>query len=231
MRAKTYLVFELLMAAALVGLNVAYFCDFSTGAILFKAVASVFFVLAGFCGYRKDKANRDFSRLMLIGFICCMAGDILLALDDSGILFVLGVVSFAAAHVLFSVAFCRRRAVTKTDIAAMVVLFAGLLLVLCLGKSLGKFDFKGLFPVLAGYAAIISFMVIKALSLRHCSREEVPGAKLIIPGGVFFLLSDALLLFCLFGIGIETGVVQVIQSINWVLYYLAQGCLTAALNR
>lgn len=223
MRAKMYLIFELLMIAALLGLNVAFLNDFSIGTILFKSAASLFFVLAGFCGYIKNKDNRDFSRLMLIGFICCMAGDVFLALDSRGILFVLGVTSFAAAHVLFSVAFCRVCSVTKADIVVTVALFAGLALILCLGN----FEFQGLFPVLIGYAAIISFMVIKALSLWHCRKEGVvSGVKLVMLGGVLFLVSDIVLLFWLFGV----GVAKEVQSINWIFYYLAQGCLAAALN-
>lgn len=222
MKTKTYLIFEALMAVALIGLNAAFLGDYAAAAIVMKAVTSLFFVLAGFCGYQKNKENPMFSKRMMIAFLCCMAGDVLLALDSSGILFVIGVVSFAGAHILFSVAFCKVSPVKKTDIIAMVVLFAGSTLLLCLGN----FDFQGLFPVLVLYAAIISFMVIKALSLWRCRGDETTGIKLIMAGGVFFILSDFLLLFWLFGIGIPKGV----QSVNWVLYYLAQGCLTAALN-
>lgn len=221
MKAKTYLIFELLMAAALIGLNAAFLCDHATEAILLKTAASLFFVLAGFCGYMQSKENLMFSRLMLIGFICCMAGDVFLALDSGGILFVLGVASFAAAHILFFIAFCRVSPVKKTDMAAAAVLLIGLVLLLCLGN----FDFKGLFPVLILYAAIISFMVIKALSLWRC-RKEVSGVKLLMAGALLFLISDMVLLFWLFGI--DTA--REVQSVNWVLYYAAQGCLTAALN-
>lgn len=60
---------------------------------------------------------------MLIGFICCMAGDVFLALDSKGIIFVIGVASFAAAHMLFTAAFCGMCAVTKKDISATLVMF------------------------------------------------------------------------------------------------------------
>ncbi len=222
MKAKAYLIFEVFMAAALIGLNVAFLGDYATWAIVMKAVTSLFFILAGFCGYRRSKENQTFSRLLMIAFVCCMAGDVLLALDSSGLLFVIGVISFAGAHILFSVAFCRISPVKKTDIIAMAVLFAGSTLLLCLGN----FEFQGLLPVLVLYAAIISFMVIKALSLWRCRKGRAIGIKLIMAGGVFFILSDFLLLYWLFGIDMPRSV----QSVNWVLYYLAQGCLTAALN-
>lgn len=222
MKAKTYLIFEAVMAVALIGLNVAFLGDYVAWTIVMKAVTSLFFVLAGVCGFRKNRENPMFSKLMMVAFLCCMAGDVLLALDSSGILFVIGVVSFAGAHVLFSAAFCRVSPVKKADIVAMAVLFAGSTLLLCLGN----FDFQGLLPVLIFYAAIISFMVIKALSLRRCRKGRAVGIRLIMAGGVFFILSDFLLLFWLFGIGVP----MVVQSFCWVLYYLAQGCLTAALN-
>lgn len=223
MKEKTYLIFEVLMLVALLGLSIAFWNDFSVGAILCKSVSSLFFVLAGFFGYIHDKDNGNFSKLMLAGFICCMAGDVFLALDSNGIIFVLGVVSFAAAHVLFTFAFQMICNFTKVDIAVAAAIFVGSVLLLCVGN----FDFQGLFPVLVVYAAVISFMVAKALSLWRCRRKGQQRAILIMVGGVLFLLSDILLLFWLFGI----GAAKEIQIVNWVFYYLAQACLTAALNK
>lgn len=218
-----YLILEVLMLISLGGLVAVFQNDIAGWPVLLKALASLFFVLAGICGYIKRKENRRISRTMLIALILSMAGDVLLALDkEEGILFVLGVAGFALAHVMFSVSFCKVSAVKKTDLAGMVLVFGAEVLILCLGK----FDFKGLFPVLLGYAAVISFMVIKALSLWRCRRGRERAVFLIMPGGVLFLLSDLLLLFWLFGIGTPKEV----QSVNWVLYYLAQGCLSASLS-
>lgn len=218
-----YLILEVLMLISLGGLVAVFQNDIAGWPVLLKTLASLFFVLAGICGYIKRKENRRISRTMLIALIFSMAGDVLLALDkEEGILFVLGVAGFALAHVMFSVSFCKVSAVKKTDLAGMVLVFGAEVLILCLGE----FDFKGLFPVLLGYAAVISFMVIKALSLWRCRRGRERAVFLIMPGGVLFLLSDLLLLFWLFGIGTPKEV----QSVNWVLYYLAQGCLSASLS-
>lgn len=218
-----YLILEILMLISLGGLIAVFQNDLAGWAILLKSLTSLLFVFAGICGYIKRKENRRISKTMLIALICSLAGDVLLALDkEEGILFVLGVAGFALAHVMFSVSFCRVCAVKKTDFAAMVVLFGAEVLILCLGK----FDFQGLFPVLMGYAAVISFMVIKALSLWRCRQGRKRVVYMIMTGGVLFLLSDILLLFWLFGIGVP----KEIQSVNWVLYYLAQGCLSASLS-
>lgn len=160
---------------------------------------------------------------MLAALVCSMAGDVFLALDkEEGILFVLGVASFAFAHIMFAVSFSRISSVAKGDLLGMLLIFAVEVLILCFGN----FEFKGLFPVLVGYAAIISFMVIKALSLWKCRLGKERGVCLIMIGSVLFLISDNLLLFWLFGIGIP----KELQSANWLLYYLAQGCLSAALS-
>lgn len=218
-----YRIFEGLMVLALAGLLAAFHFEWAAGAILLKALASLFFVLAGTCGYRKYKDKRFFSKPVLIALICSMAGDVLLALDkNEGILFVLGVASFAAAHVLFSVAFCRVYAVEKKDIVWTVVVFVLLVPLLLFGN----FNFHGLLPVLLGYGAVISFMMVKALSFRKCPETGKKVSILIMSGGVLFLLSDVVLLFWLFGVGMPEGV----QWVNWILYYAAQGCLSAALS-
>lgn len=222
MNKQRYLIFEGFMLVFLTGLIASFQNDFSHGTAAFKTFASLCFVLAGFCGYLTSK--KKFTKMMLAAFFCSMLGDIFLALDTSqGLLFILGVVSFAAAHLLFSTAFCSISPVSKKDIAITGAVFCILLLLL----FLGSFDFKGLLPVLIGYAAIISFMMVKSLSLKNCRWPGECAAMLIMAGGVLFLLSDIILLFWLFGIGIPKEV----QSLNWVVYYLAQGCLSASLNK
>lgn len=216
-------ILECLMIISLGGLIAAFHGDFSLWTIWLKAAASSFFVLAGIYGVYRTKSNRKVSGTMLAALVCSLVGDVLLALDkNEGILFVLGVVSFAAAHILFSRAFCILSGVKRMDIVAAVIVFAGLMPML----FLGNFDFQGLLPVLLGYAAIISFMVVKALSLWRCRQGRERFVWLVMVGGVLFLASDIVLLFWLFGIGMPKEV----QSVNWVLYYLAQGCLSSSLN-
>lgn len=225
MTQKTYLIFEGLMLAALVGLIAAFQNDYSFWTILLKTAASLCFVLTGACGWRlqKEKVGKKFSHTMLAALACSMAGDVALALDKGqGILFILGVVCFAAAHILFSITFCSMSAATKKDIAKTAALFFALLLLLILGT----FDFQGLLPALLCYAAVISFMTVKALSLKKCRQLGKKASALIMSGGVLFLLSDIILLFWLFGVGTPKEA----QSVNWILYYLAQGCLAASLN-
>lgn len=224
MNSKRYMIFEGFMLVSLTGLIASFQNGFSHGATAFKTFASLCFVLAGFCGYLITKERKTFTKTMLIAFFCSMFGDIFLALDtNQGILFILGVLSFAIAHILFSTAFCRLSPISKKDIALTGAVFLALMLLL----FLGSFDFQGLLPVLIGYAAIISFMMVKSLSLKNCRWPGECATTLIMAGGVLFLLSDIILLFWLFGIGTPKEV----QSLNWIVYYLAQGCLSASLNK
>ncbi len=218
-----YLILEILMMISLAGLIAVFQNDLIGWTILLKSLTSLFFVLAGLCGYIKRKQNKKISGNMILALFCSMAGDVFLALDkNEGILFVLGVVSFALAHVMFSIAFCRASVIKKADFVGMFLIFGVEMLILCVGN----FDFQGLFPVLTGYAAVISFMVMKAFSLWRCRQGRERAVSMIIAGSILFLLSDILLLFWLFGIGMP----KEIQSVNWLLYYLAQGCLSASLS-
>lgn len=218
-----YLIFEGLMFLAVVGLLTVFHFNLSAGTVLLKTLASLFFVLTGVCGYIKYRDKRLFSRPVLIALLCSMAGDVLLALDrNQGILFILGVAGFAGAHVLFSIAFCRICPVTKKDIAWTAVIFIELVFLL----FFGDFDFQGLLPVLIGYAAVISFMTVKALSFWRCREGQKNFSLLIMTGGALFLLSDLVLLFWMFGVQRQEWV----QWANWILYYSAQGCLAGALS-
>lgn len=218
-----YLVLEALMLISMGGLIIVFQNDLAVWTIVLKTLASLFFVLAGLCGYIKNKQNKTFSQTMMIALFCSMAGDVFLAFDkDAGILFVLGVVSFALAHIMFSVSFCRMAALKKTDFIGTFIIFAAEMIILCTGN----FNFNGMFLVLAGYAAIISFMVMKALSIWKYRHGKELMVYMIMAGSVMFLLSDNLLLFWIFGI--ETP--KEIQSACWFFYYLAQGCLSASLS-
>lgn len=223
MKSRTYLIFETFMIIAVIGLNIVFLNNYTTETILLKSFASLFFVLAGFCGYVQCKENRTSSCPILIAVICCMAGDIFLAFDSDGLLFMSGVLSFAIAHILFSITFCRIAPLKKTDIAATILLLIGFLLFLCFFNL----DFKGLFPLVIVYAAIIAFMAIKALSMWPYCNGNATSIRLLILGGVLFLVSDLVLLFWLFGI--DTA--KEIQSLNWILYYSSQLCTTVALNK
>ena len=219
-----YLIMEVLMIISVGGLIGAMQAGLTEWEIVLKSAASLFFVLEGFLGYRKAKGNRKVSFYILFALIASLGGDVFLALDtNKGILFILGVVSFAAAHVMFSIAFSKMSKIRKSDFVVAGVILGVLLVIM----SIGTFDFQGLFPVVVAYAAIISFMVAKALSLWKCRKGKERVVGLMIAGGVFFLISDGILLFWMFGIGVP----RIAQYANWIMYYLGQLFQARALNQ
>ncbi len=218
-----YLIFEGLTLASCFGLIAMFLGGFSIATIVMKSAASVFFLLAGACGYFLHKET-GYAKPMLAAFFFSAVGDVLLALDkNEGILFVIGVASFATAHIMFLIVFCNISPIKKVDIGVTAVVFVGLLALLLFGN----FSYHGLLPVLIGYTVIVSFMMIKALSIWRNRDGRKKTAYLIMAGGVLFLLSDVLLLFCLFGENTPTAV----QAVNWLLYYIAQVCLSASFNQ
>lgn len=216
------LVSEGLSLAFCIALIIAHLCGQGLLAVILKAAASLCFLTAGAYGFAK---RRDSSSAKMLGaFAASAVGDVLLALDkEEGILFVIGVASFAAAHVMFLLVFCGISTIRISDVIATVVVVAGFMPLLIFGD----FDYHGLFPIIVGYTVIVSFMMIKALSLGRVRKGKEKAVYLVMAGGVCFLLSDVLLLFCLFGSSTPIWV----QPANWIIYYIAQICLSYAINQ
>ncbi len=218
-----YLIAEVLMIISVGGLIGARQAGLVEWEIIFKSAASLFFVMEGFLGYLKAKKNRKVYLYIFLALIFSMGGDVFLALDtNKGIMFISGVASFAIAHIMFIIAFSKMSKIRKADFAVAGVIIAVLLTIM----YVGTFNFKGLLPVIIAYVIIISFMVSKALSLWRCRKGKECVVGLMMAGGVFFLISDLILLFVMFG----TGVPKIAQSVNLIVYYLGQLFQARALN-
>ena len=212
------------MCICVCGLIAAFHLGGNAPSVALKTLASTCFFVLSLFHYKKMEQNLMAARFMIVAFFCSLCGDVLLALDrNNGMMFVSGVASFAAAHILFSVAFCKMKRFANTDAVTASALFIITLAILIFG---GKFDYQGLFAVLVAYAAIISFMVANALSLRKSTMISKNAAKLIAVGAVLFLISDIILLYWLFGINMP----PIVQSANWVFYYAAQACLAYSMS-
>lgn len=218
-----YLIFEILMLVSVGGLITVLENGLSVWPLVFKTTASLFFVLAGFCGYWKAKVNKKISLYVLLALCFSMAGDVFLEIKVyKDVMFILGVLSFAIAHVMFSIGFGKMAKGKKLDFAVAGLILGILLAIICTAAS----DFQGLFPVVVGYAAVISFMVAKALSLWRCRQDKKTVAGMMMSGGVLFLISDTILFFVFFVDGVPRGM----QYANLIIYYVAQMFQSHALN-
>lgn len=217
------MIFEILMLVSVGGLITVLEKGLSVWPLVLKTTASLFFVLAGFCGYWKAKVNKKISLYVLLALCFSMAGDVFLEIKvHKDVMFILGVLSFAIAHVMFSMGFAKMSKGKKIDFAVAGLIFGIILAVICTANA----DFRGLFPAVIGYAAVISFMVAKALALWRCRKVQKKVVELMMLGGILFLISDTILFFVFFVDGVPRGM----QYANLIIYYVAQMLQSHALN-
>jgi uncharacterized membrane protein YhhN len=176
----------LILSAAvplLLGLLFSEKRDSTRGLLLTKPFLSALFIAIALSG---PSADPEYSKLILAGLILCMAGDIFLIFFDSKGLFLAGLVSFLAGHILYTFAFfslagpgSRRWILIAPVLAVSIAVFAWL------RPRLGKM----LVPVLV-YIAVITAMVIGAAALADTETVRFPGRALALSGALLFYVSD-----------------------------------------
>ncbi|OIR00176.1 YhhN-like protein [mine drainage metagenome] len=135
--------------------------------------------------------------LIFTAFICAWLGDILL-LNKDEIFFLLGMLAFASAQILFAITFYRihkiRISKSKEAFIAALILVAALYeLYKFIGPNLGSFKI----PILI-YMGIIGTMAIMAVNLWGSDLKKNIVVMHFIPGALLFIISDALLALRLF---------------------------------
>jgi uncharacterized membrane protein YhhN len=153
------------------------------GMLITKPFLSALFIATALVG---SHSNPHYFGLVLAGLVLCMAGDIFLIFFSSQRLFLAGLVSFLAGHILYALDFC---IVASPGIltAASAVIFpaVGVVVFRWLKPHLGRM----LIPVIA-YLSIITVMVIGAASLAGNGHLPVPGRILAFSGAMLFYISD-----------------------------------------
>lgn len=128
-----------------------------------------------------------YAGLLKSGLYLSALGDFFLVFGDKPAFFVLGLLSFLGAHLLYCGAFANR-AKRLSPLAGLLAYGFGLSMFLYLQPGLGGMTL----PVLA-YVLVISTMLWRALAATGANgpstTEELAGAV----GAVFFTLSDSLL--------------------------------------
>ena len=145
-----------------------------------KPAASVCFVLAAIAAGGPESG---YGRLIMIGLIFCLIGDILL-IPAAARTFILGVGAFAAGHLAYLAAFAADGAGLNSAGAAagLAAAAASIALVRSLWEKLGPMRT----PII-GYCAIISLMVAAAFA----AAERLGGGYWIgAAGAAAFALSD-----------------------------------------
>lgn len=153
------------------------------GLLLTKPFLSALFVATALTG---PQADPGYFRWILAGLLLCMAGDFFLIFFSSKKLFLAGLVSFLAGHVLYTIAFFSLAGSGRGEwIVIALVLAVSVVVFAWLRPHLGKM----LVPVLA-YIAIITAMVIGAASLADTETVSFSGRALAFSGALLFYVSD-----------------------------------------
>ncbi len=198
-------------------------------ALLFKALASLLFVLAGVFAF--SLATRlSFARLVLVGLMLGAIGDVCLNLrflitDGAKRAFMLGIASFLLGHVAYVLALvsCAPAALIYSLPAAAVVSFFLIRFVLTRIEVEGSIKTFGIV-----YLCVVFLMACVALAMFLLEPQNT-GRAIFALGGVLFAASDVLLVLGQFGRRTYRG----FRALNLSLYYIGQVCicLTIALMR
>ena len=166
----------------LIGLLIFVKKESTKGILITKPSLSVLFVIVALIG---PSANQAYFAFVLAGLLFCVAGDVFLIFPARK-LFLVGLVSFLAGHVLYSIAFF-----TMASLGASILIIAALCLLISGAVFIWLRPYLGtmLVPVIA-YMAVISIMVISAASLAINEQLDFTGRTLIFCGAILFYFSD-----------------------------------------
>ena len=185
---------------------------------IFKAAASVMFILTAVFSYKYSGKNKKTFIIMLIGFIFALGGDVFLSFGSSGIFFVLGLGSFSLAHIFYTIAFCSLVKFSPKDLIPALIIAVPTIGFLLLKDG---FNFDGMLPLVILYTILISIMVSKAISLLRLENKNMTSVMFSIIGAVLFFISDFILVFVFF----YDKDFTFLPYINLIIYYSGQALL------
>lgn len=178
-----------------------------------KAGCSLAFLAVFFAAYGLTQ-DREACLLMLPAFLCCLAGDILLAVYRSRKqkrYFILGLAVFLLGHVFFIRWMCESQRLTGAD---FVFPAAAVLLIWFLVSGEGWHTGK-IRPLILLYTFFVSLLFSKGAHIALGTGGV--QSWLAAAGGALFLLSDASILFLYFYKKPGKG----IHLFNLITYYYA----------
>lgn len=209
----------ILMLISLTGLIIARVWSISILKIIFKITSSLLFLSTAYFARREcdSKKSTTYYKLMFTGLVFSLFGDTFLVLQHNhNFIFILGVASFACAHIFYTIAFFQFGKMSRLNLVSTAI-FIIILQWLIFGNNL--LDLGSMKPLIVGYSILISCMVGKSLTLLTYRNQNPSFVMLTVSGAVLFLISDSILLFALFG----KQDYAYLETLNNILYYIGQG--------
>lgn len=162
-----------------------------------KSLATVLVILVCGLSFAHPAGDHDttYSLLVLTGLVLSLAGDVLLVPQDNPGSFLLGLVAFFCAHLMYIGAFVHLlsslgiESNRATDgVAAAALVLVGGVIYAVLRPGLGKMRL----PVIA-YMVVISVMVHRAVAIAWVHPGPGTQPTLVVVGALLFYLSDVIL--------------------------------------
>ncbi|MBE8724095.1 lysoplasmalogenase [Flavobacterium hungaricum] len=139
--------------------------------------------------YRKFPSQNTLLAALLFSWI----GDVILLFTDLGeIYFILGLISFLTAHLIYCILFNRQNRISKKRNKTFFVIGSILIAVYLIGMVTVLMPYLGNLEIpVAVYATVISIMLLFAFN--GFLLWERPGSKWVFLGALFFVISDSIL--------------------------------------
>ena len=187
-------------------------------ATLLKGLASAFFVLLGAVCYLNHRTG--FGRLVLVGLILGMIGDVFLNLRNqftgaaSGKIFAVGILAFLSGHLFYIIALFQK----NPTILLPAVISAAVLSVLAIPPLMKRITAPSKGLKLFGYVYLVIVIAMFCCAAALLSKEGAgPMTIFFAIGGLLFVISDFIMIYYSFG-----RKVRPLRAINLLSYYVAQ---------
>ncbi len=175
----------ILILAVLFLTGLLYFEKKSTtiGLLCTKPVVSVLFVLTAL---NQNQSSLLYFKIMIVGLILCLIGDVCLIFMDSKKMFLAGLIAFLSGHIAYVAAFSGYVNLSVLSGGAVLIFGGtGIIVFQWLKPNLGTMKI----PVIA-YILIITAMIVCAVSVFDNIQLSDTGRYLIVCGALSFYLSD-----------------------------------------
>lgn len=192
-------------------------------AVILKGTASLIFVVLGFVCAQKS-INTEFAKMVKIGLIFGMLGDILLNLryvfEKKGtLIFLIGILVFLTGHIFYLLALLPL--CTNILLAFIIGLVLTILILIWIfSKIEAKMTFK-----IFGVFYIGAIVIMSSVALINYFSNPQTNGLIYLLGAILFTISDIVLIFNTFG---KTSKFY-LRVTNLLLYYLGQLAIALSL--
>jgi len=186
---KTTLYLVPLLAISVVFLLRSEFRKEKRHIYLWKPLCTLLLIAMALLSFRDPAHSATYSAGVLLGLLFSFGGDLALMFQENRKAFMLGLVLFLLAHVIYAVTFARLGRPSGRDWAATaILLLAGAGFYWLMRSNLGKMRL----PVIV-YIVVISWMVSRAVSTLASPLFGNGQAWMVTIGAVLFYVSDVIL--------------------------------------